>query len=292
MNPVFAGTFYWIAVTNLLDAAHGRANEVMNDIVTTEEVLTEYLNYFCTGPAHLRRKSSLVAETVFDDPSVRLGDAAHAVAVVRHERPGRIGDARNAARLVIGGDGAEGACTGDGAVHIGHIAAFVIGEAEAADLVRRAGQASDAEAVTGRLVVGPRDGEGAVGGEGRCGGPVEMMVGQIERDYVAADLAAVESLLKLAGDDPLPLMGLESRRDELKAQLESLRTAKEVHASAAILVSGRPVIASRGIESEFGTDEKQFADRGPSAEIDQGRQITGTPTGKPEAPSPADPLDV
>ena len=68
MNPVFADTFYWIALTNLLDAAHGRANEVMNDIVTTEEVLTEYLNYFCDGPAHLRRKASLVAETVWTTP--------------------------------------------------------------------------------------------------------------------------------------------------------------------------------------------------------------------------------
>jgi hypothetical protein len=79
------------------------------------------------------------------------------------------------------------------------------------------------------------------------------MVAKIERDYVAADLAAVESLLKLAGDDPLALMGLESRRDELKAQLGGLQAREEVNASAAIFFSGRPVIASRGIESEFGT---------------------------------------
>jgi hypothetical protein len=56
LNTVFADTFYWIALTNPLDAAHGRANDVMSDIVTTEEVLTEYLNYFSDGPAHLRRK--------------------------------------------------------------------------------------------------------------------------------------------------------------------------------------------------------------------------------------------
>ena len=88
-----------------------------------------------------------------------------------------------------------------------------------------------------------------------------MMLGKIERDYAAADLAAVESLLKLAGDDPLTLMGLESRRDELKARLESLHTTEEVHASAAIFFSGRPVIASRGIESEFGAQAiNQFQD--------------------------------
>ena len=77
MNAVFADTFYWIALTNPLDAAHGRANEVMSDIITTEEVLTEYLNYFCDGPAHLRRKASLVVETIFDDPTVRLVPQSH-----------------------------------------------------------------------------------------------------------------------------------------------------------------------------------------------------------------------
>jgi uncharacterized protein len=40
--------------------------------VTTEEVLTEYLNYFCTGPAHLRRKAALIVEAVFREPTVRL----------------------------------------------------------------------------------------------------------------------------------------------------------------------------------------------------------------------------
>ncbi len=72
MNAVFADTFYWIALTNPADAAHERANEFTNDLVTTEEVLTEYLNYFCTGPAHLRRKAALIVEAVFQDPTVRL----------------------------------------------------------------------------------------------------------------------------------------------------------------------------------------------------------------------------
>ncbi len=72
MTAVFADTFYWIALTNPTDAAHERAREFTNDIVTAEEVLIEYLNYFCTGPAHLRRKASLIVEAVFRDPTVRL----------------------------------------------------------------------------------------------------------------------------------------------------------------------------------------------------------------------------
>ncbi len=77
MKPVFADTFYWIALPNHIDTARGRANDVANDIVTTEEVLTEYLNCFCDGPAHLRRKASLVLETVFEDLSVRLIPQSH-----------------------------------------------------------------------------------------------------------------------------------------------------------------------------------------------------------------------
>ena len=72
MNAVFADTFYWIALTNPMDAAHERAREFTNDIVTTEEVLTEYLNDFCTGPAHLRRRAAMIVEAVFQDPAVRL----------------------------------------------------------------------------------------------------------------------------------------------------------------------------------------------------------------------------
>jgi predicted nucleic acid-binding protein len=50
MNAVFADTFYWIAFTNVRDLAHERAKalilSLLPQIVTTEEVLIEYLNYF------------------------------------------------------------------------------------------------------------------------------------------------------------------------------------------------------------------------------------------------------
>lgn len=39
---VFADTFYWIALTDSTGAAHKRAKLVTDDLVTTDEVLTEY----------------------------------------------------------------------------------------------------------------------------------------------------------------------------------------------------------------------------------------------------------
>jgi hypothetical protein len=51
MTAVFADTFYWIAFTNIQDLAHDgvKAFTLASKprlIVVTEEVLTEYLNYF------------------------------------------------------------------------------------------------------------------------------------------------------------------------------------------------------------------------------------------------------
>jgi predicted nucleic acid-binding protein len=59
MSAVFADTFYWVALTNVQDAEHERAKEFSRTvrpsaIVTTEYVLTEYLNYFAAWGAYFR----------------------------------------------------------------------------------------------------------------------------------------------------------------------------------------------------------------------------------------------
>jgi len=41
VRPVFADTFYWIAVTLPGDAAYAQASEITDDLVTTEEALTK-----------------------------------------------------------------------------------------------------------------------------------------------------------------------------------------------------------------------------------------------------------
>ena len=72
MNAVFADTFYWIALTVPTDAAHHRAHEVTSDIVTTDEVLSEYLTFFCTFPESLRRKAAQNVHDVLRDQGVRV----------------------------------------------------------------------------------------------------------------------------------------------------------------------------------------------------------------------------
>jgi hypothetical protein len=70
MTAVFADTFYWIAPTLPRDAAYERAQQVMDDIVTTEEVLTEYLTFFSEAPEYLRREVAANVGAMLSDPGV------------------------------------------------------------------------------------------------------------------------------------------------------------------------------------------------------------------------------
>jgi predicted nucleic acid-binding protein len=74
---VFADTFYWIALTLPGDAAYARAHQVMDDILTTEEVLTEYLTFFSAAPEYLRRGVAANVEAMLSDPSVRVIPQSH-----------------------------------------------------------------------------------------------------------------------------------------------------------------------------------------------------------------------
>jgi uncharacterized protein len=79
MNAVFADTFFWIAFTNVQDEAHERAkaytrSTTIGTICTTEEVLTEYLNYFAGWGVNLRHKAALNVQNILDTPTVRVID--------------------------------------------------------------------------------------------------------------------------------------------------------------------------------------------------------------------------
>ena len=69
---VFADTFYWIALTDSTDAAHKRARQVTDELVTTDEVLTEYLNFFSASQEFMRREIVLTVEDILQDPDVTL----------------------------------------------------------------------------------------------------------------------------------------------------------------------------------------------------------------------------
>ncbi len=77
MSALFADTFYWIALADLTDSAHQRAITLTVErtdslIVTTDEVLAEYLTFFATSPEQMRRKAVTNAQRILENPGVRV----------------------------------------------------------------------------------------------------------------------------------------------------------------------------------------------------------------------------
>jgi len=72
VKAVFADTFYWIALTMPSEAAHRRALEFNGNIITTDEVLSEWLTFFSGSPDNIRQETSLAAYDILNDPSIRV----------------------------------------------------------------------------------------------------------------------------------------------------------------------------------------------------------------------------
>jgi|SRR5580658_1856095 predicted nucleic acid-binding protein len=77
MSALFAGTFYWIALADLTDGAHRRAMALTVErkdslIVTTDEVLAEYLTFFAMAPEQMRRKAVTKSQRILENPGVRV----------------------------------------------------------------------------------------------------------------------------------------------------------------------------------------------------------------------------
>jgi hypothetical protein len=72
VKPVFADTFYRIALTSPAEAAYDSANQVTDDIVTIDEVLTEYLTFFSSASDYLRRKTANNVQKILRDPGVHV----------------------------------------------------------------------------------------------------------------------------------------------------------------------------------------------------------------------------
>lgn len=76
MTAVFADTFFWIALADSKDRAHRRAlafaTEWNSPIVTTDEVLVEYLTFFATAYERIRRKAIAHARRILDQPGIRV----------------------------------------------------------------------------------------------------------------------------------------------------------------------------------------------------------------------------
>jgi hypothetical protein len=68
MSALSADTFYWIALSDTADSSHRRALDIASKrvgwtIITTDEVLAEFLTFFATAPEPMRRKAVINAQT-------------------------------------------------------------------------------------------------------------------------------------------------------------------------------------------------------------------------------------
>jgi len=77
MKSVFADTHYWIALAIPTDEWHPRAKEVTKSlgaalIVTTDEVLVEFLNYLSGYGAGLRSAGVKLVRSVIENPNVQV----------------------------------------------------------------------------------------------------------------------------------------------------------------------------------------------------------------------------
>lgn len=77
MNAVFADTFYWIALADYTDTHHQRAIALTSElatrrIVTTDEVLTEYMNFFSTSTERSRRQVARSVQGILQSSSITV----------------------------------------------------------------------------------------------------------------------------------------------------------------------------------------------------------------------------
>jgi predicted nucleic acid-binding protein len=82
MRTLFADTFYWVALTNPQDQWHQQVLAVSRTLqgvrlVTTEEVLTEYLNFLAPRGSHLRRRAGEAVRRMMNNPNVVVIPQAH-----------------------------------------------------------------------------------------------------------------------------------------------------------------------------------------------------------------------
>jgi len=72
---LFADTFYWVALLNPRDAFHARVTSFASGLgttrlVTTDEVLTEVLNWFSRSGPRWRAEAALLVHDLRADPDV------------------------------------------------------------------------------------------------------------------------------------------------------------------------------------------------------------------------------
>ena len=77
MKPVFADVGYWIALFNPRDRLHSKALAVSRKIeghriITSQAVLTEFLNYFASFGVQFRKSAFQVIRSLEESPDVEI----------------------------------------------------------------------------------------------------------------------------------------------------------------------------------------------------------------------------
>lgn len=76
MTAVFADTFYWVALTDPDDALYEQASRMEGQfaatpVVTTDEVLSEFLTFF-SGNLWMRRRAAATIHELARDPNIHI----------------------------------------------------------------------------------------------------------------------------------------------------------------------------------------------------------------------------
>jgi uncharacterized protein len=82
MNIVFVDTFYLIALANPRDEWHEKAKAVGDSLgmllqLTTESVLTEFLNFFCNSGPYMRQAAVEMVEAVSQTTTTKVISQSH-----------------------------------------------------------------------------------------------------------------------------------------------------------------------------------------------------------------------
>ena len=82
MTPLFADTFYWAALLNPRDTWHQSIKEFNRSLfnrqlVTTDEVLLEFLNFFSTFSSTMRQGAAQRVQDILLNPQVQVIPQTH-----------------------------------------------------------------------------------------------------------------------------------------------------------------------------------------------------------------------
>jgi len=83
MLTIFADTFYWIALTSAKDQWHEHAKQLSASLtgaqlVTTEEVLAEFMTWFAPSGVGGRAHAAAAVQHILSDPAVQVVPQTHA----------------------------------------------------------------------------------------------------------------------------------------------------------------------------------------------------------------------